>query len=215
MHADADLKKDLKAKLQRLVEEERVQSRLRDEHPSVALSLPLQAGEVLRNVQAEFHPVAAGEGDGTPGAHEGDDHAQLLSLGTRGHPSKCRPVCRFFRRSRGGCRDGAACKYCHACALQEPERRYIGVALHGTPFSAGPVPPGAMQRSTAESSEFPSMGSFGHPLSCAPPCKYNSKSKGCKDGSLCDHCHLCRWKRHGPPGGGYTSLDARSTSKEV
>lgn len=34
-----------------------------------------------------------------------------------------------------------------------------------------------------------------------PACKYNSKSKGCKDGALCDHCHLCRWKRH-PSGSG-------------
>ena len=43
-----------------------------------------------------------------------------------------------------------------------------------------------------------------------PPCKYNSKPKGCKDGLLCDHCHLCRWKRHttgaGPVPGGRRSL---------
>ncbi|OLQ00808.1 hypothetical protein AK812_SmicGene16495 [Symbiodinium microadriaticum] len=41
-----------------------------------------------------------------------------------------------------------------------------------------------------------SIGSQGHPFSCAAPCKYYAKAKGCKDGANCDHCHLCRWKKH-------------------
>jgi hypothetical protein len=44
-----------------------------------------------------------------------------------------------------------------------------------------------------------SQGSIGHPLFCAPPCKYEykarQKGRGCKDGSACDHCHLCDWKQ--------------------
>lgn len=40
-----------------------------------------------------------------------------------------------------------------------------------------------------------SVGSAGHPDSCGPACKYASKPKGCKDGRLCGHCHLCRWMR--------------------
>jgi hypothetical protein len=40
----------------------------------------------------------------------------------------------------------------------------------------------------------PSVGSIGHPHTCADACKYTSKKKGCKDGSMCDHCHLCIWK---------------------
>jgi len=40
---------------------------------------------------------------------------------------------------------------------------------------------------------WPSCGSAGHPTSCGPPCKYNTKPKGCKDGPSCNHCHLCRW----------------------
>mmetsp|Transcript_10712 Transcript_10712/g.25947 ORF Transcript_10712/g.25947 Transcript_10712/m.25947 type:complete len:262 (-) Transcript_10712:30-815(-) len=41
-----------------------------------------------------------------------------------------------------------------------------------------------------------SIGSRGHPFNCAAPCKYYAKAKGCKDGANCDHCHLCRWKKH-------------------
>eukprot|EP00931_Biecheleriopsis_adriatica_P119344 TRINITY_DN94581_c0_g1_i1.p1 TRINITY_DN94581_c0_g1~~TRINITY_DN94581_c0_g1_i1.p1 ORF type:complete len:216 (-),score=30.37 TRINITY_DN94581_c0_g1_i1:166-813(-) len=41
-----------------------------------------------------------------------------------------------------------------------------------------------------------SVGSEGHPVSCADPCKFVGKARGCKDGVLCSHCHLCRWNRH-------------------
>eukprot|EP00930_Biecheleria_cincta_P087414 TRINITY_DN76648_c0_g1_i1.p1 TRINITY_DN76648_c0_g1~~TRINITY_DN76648_c0_g1_i1.p1 ORF type:complete len:432 (-),score=80.68 TRINITY_DN76648_c0_g1_i1:232-1527(-) len=41
-----------------------------------------------------------------------------------------------------------------------------------------------------------SLGSVGHPHTCAPACKYAMRSKGCKDGPLCSHCHFCRWLRH-------------------
>jgi len=37
----------------------------------------------------------------------------------------------------------------------------------------------------------PSWGSLGHPWSCGRRCKYAAKARGCKDGALCDHCHLC------------------------
>ncbi|CAE7252411.1 unnamed protein product [Symbiodinium natans] len=40
------------------------------------------------------------------------------------------------------------------------------------------------------------LGSLGHPFSCGPACKYVLKPRGCKDGGMCDHCHLCRWIRH-------------------
>jgi hypothetical protein len=39
-----------------------------------------------------------------------------------------------------------------------------------------------------------SVGSAGHPSSCGPACKYHSKSRGCKDGANCSHCHLCFWR---------------------
>lgn len=40
----------------------------------------------------------------------------------------------------------------------------------------------------------PSVGSVGHPTSCGLPCKYAKKARGCKDGSLCERCHICPWK---------------------
>mmetsp|Transcript_98196 Transcript_98196/g.247818 ORF Transcript_98196/g.247818 Transcript_98196/m.247818 type:complete len:266 (+) Transcript_98196:63-860(+) len=43
--------------------------------------------------------------------------------------------------------------------------------------------------------ECPSKGSIGHPFTCANFCKYARKSRGCKDGAACDHCHLCTQKR--------------------
>mmetsp|Transcript_21968 Transcript_21968/g.51526 ORF Transcript_21968/g.51526 Transcript_21968/m.51526 type:complete len:244 (+) Transcript_21968:84-815(+) len=45
-----------------------------------------------------------------------------------------------------------------------------------------------------------SRGSVGHPYTCSAPCKYVRKSRGCKDGDLCSHCHLCPWKNVKAPG---------------
>eukprot|EP00931_Biecheleriopsis_adriatica_P082254 TRINITY_DN5567_c0_g1_i1.p2 TRINITY_DN5567_c0_g1~~TRINITY_DN5567_c0_g1_i1.p2 ORF type:complete len:224 (-),score=39.46 TRINITY_DN5567_c0_g1_i1:203-874(-) len=50
---------------------------------------------------------------------------------------------------------------------------------------------------STEVTDSPSVGSAGHPFTCGAPCKYHSRSKGCKDGARCDHCHLCPYKR--PP----------------
>lgn len=46
-----------------------------------------------------------------------------------------------------------------------------------------------------------SHGSVGHPNTCAAPCKYFGKRRGCMDGLACSHCHLCVWRpqrRHRP-----------------
>jgi len=44
---------------------------------------------------------------------------------------------------------------------------------------------------------WPSIGSVGHPHTCAGlGCKYSGKARGCKDGNLCTRCHLCRWSRY-------------------
>ena len=40
-----------------------------------------------------------------------------------------------------------------------------------------------------------SAGSAGHPICCAQPCKFVSTPRGCKDGTQCAHCHLCKWYR--------------------
>ncbi|CAK0831136.1 unnamed protein product [Prorocentrum cordatum] len=53
-------------------------------------------------------------------------------------------------------------------------------------------PPGAVGGGAAG---YPSVGSVGHPVACQWPCKYASKSRGCKVGPSCTRCHLCRWTR--------------------
>eukprot|EP00931_Biecheleriopsis_adriatica_P080379 TRINITY_DN53740_c0_g1_i1.p1 TRINITY_DN53740_c0_g1~~TRINITY_DN53740_c0_g1_i1.p1 ORF type:complete len:217 (-),score=16.39 TRINITY_DN53740_c0_g1_i1:158-808(-) len=42
-----------------------------------------------------------------------------------------------------------------------------------------------------------SVGSVGHPFRCRRGCKFINRPRGCKDGSLCSHCHLCRWTKKG------------------
>uniref|UniRef100_A0A7S4S731 C3H1-type domain-containing protein n=1 Tax=Alexandrium monilatum TaxID=311494 RepID=A0A7S4S731_9DINO len=46
----------------------------------------------------------------------------------------------------------------------------------------------------------PTVGSIGHPFSCGQGCKFAKKPRGCKDGGLCDRCHLCVWRRQKKPG---------------
>ncbi|CAE7267053.1 unnamed protein product [Symbiodinium sp. CCMP2592] len=217
---DADsLKRDLQAKLQRLVQEERIAQHRANVDDQPATLRPLEVGEVLHDDMPNVLPKWMREGlrprvaatMAAPGALEEQDN---FSLGTRGHPNKCKPACRFHRR-RGGCREGASCKFCHECIFSDSDPNYLGVPLHSLgPASSTPVPPGAMQRPSSEG-DYPSIGSIGHPFSCGAPCKYNSKPKGCKDGLLCDHCHLCRWKRHttgaGPVPGGRPNLEKEET----
>ncbi|CAE7250857.1 unnamed protein product, partial [Symbiodinium necroappetens] len=182
---DADsLKRDLQAKLQRLVQEERVAQHRANVDDQPATLRPLEVGEVLHDDMPNVLPKWMREGlrprvaMAAPGALEDNDN---FSLGTRGHPNKCKPACRFHRR-RGGCREGASCKFCHECVFSDSDPNYLGVPLHSLGSASSvctPVPPGAMQRPSSEG-DYPSIGSIGHPFSCGPPCKYNSKPKGCK-----------------------------------
>lgn len=114
----------------------------------------------------------------------------ISSTGSLGHPDCCQKPCKYLWKKRG-CRDGALCSHCHLCPRK-------GTKVMNPPWqerantqtlpSKGNV---AQPRSVTEVS----VGSLGHPLSCAHPCKYNCKKSGCKDGRLCDRCHLCRWDR--------------------
>lgn len=62
------------------------------------------------------------------------------------------------------------------------------------PFVPPPAAPPASNQNYPWTS---SVGSTGHPKCCGPACKYAMKPRGCKDGRLCSHCHLCRWMRYG------------------
>mmetsp|Transcript_87878 Transcript_87878/g.204531 ORF Transcript_87878/g.204531 Transcript_87878/m.204531 type:complete len:282 (-) Transcript_87878:122-967(-) len=79
----------------------------------------------------------------------------------------------FFKKTlciwneKGKCRAGAQCRFAH------------GQAELRTPTTTDGLP---------------SVGSQGHPERCAPPCKYHSRKKGCKDGPSCSRCHRCPWR---------------------
>lgn len=45
-----------------------------------------------------------------------------------------------------------------------------------------------------------SVGSIGHPHNCAPACRYVKRYSGCREGVLCQCCHLCFWQRRGLKG---------------
>lgn len=58
------------------------------------------------------------------------------------------------------------------------------------PTAPPPPPP-------CDSSCITSVGSVGHPYSCAVACKFAGKaSRPCKDGAACARCHHCVWHRH-------------------
>lgn len=40
-----------------------------------------------------------------------------------------------------------------------------------------------------------SVGSIGHPHSCAKACRYIKRQGGCNQGANCQDCHLCFWQR--------------------
>mmetsp|Transcript_5418 Transcript_5418/g.13135 ORF Transcript_5418/g.13135 Transcript_5418/m.13135 type:complete len:452 (+) Transcript_5418:179-1534(+) len=42
-----------------------------------------------------------------------------------------------------------------------------------------------------------SIGTVGHPHSCAEPCRYIRRKGGCRDGEACSLCHYCQWRRRG------------------
>jgi hypothetical protein len=56
------------------------------------------------------------------------------------------------------------------------------------------VPAGGVGKAPADAHAL-SIGSVGHPHSCAPPCKYSRGGRVCKDGSACIRCHHCPWTR--------------------
>lgn len=148
----------------------------------------LPAGEGLEQlkIQEPVHPV---------------ETAQPFSVGSAGHPYTCSAACKYVWRKQG-CRDGADCPNCHYCKWQRrPKEESESPTLEGLDSMLVniPPPPGLtpMQPMEAKPQEnLSSLGSLGHPYSCGLACKYVGKAKGCKDGTLCPNCHLCRWSRY-------------------
>ncbi|CAE7546460.1 unnamed protein product [Symbiodinium natans] len=139
--------------------------------------------------------------------------AQPFSAGSVGHPYTCANACKYVWRKRG-CRDGANCPNCHYCKWQrkskdedEEEEDSVQTPTSSVTPALGNIrpPPGLEPPSTSPSTSgmqiqapglLSSVGSLGHPYSCAQACKYIGKAKGCKDGTNCPNCHLCRWSRN-------------------
>jgi hypothetical protein len=133
------------------------------------------------------------------------------SVGSIGHPHSCAPACKYVKR-KTGCRDGAACQQCHQCFWQRDKQVLKKVkpppGLEALSEAAEPMTidismspsfaPQVLQESgyiiTPENA--PSVGTIGHPYTCARGCKYFAKPRQCKDGYDCPRCHLCTWSRY-------------------
>jgi len=123
-----------------------------------------------------------------------------LSLGSIGHPHSCAAACRYVKR-KGGCRDGTRCPNCHLCFWrrdQEKAKEQEVPAPPATASSNSEASKGAAVLSSAASSSVStliSVGTQGHPYSCAAPCRYVRRKMGCRNGAACPNCHACLWTR--------------------
>ncbi|CAJ1424834.1 unnamed protein product, partial [Effrenium voratum] len=161
-----------------------------------------------------FWTKARGEEKAPNPSHMGPE-VLPLSEGSQGHPNRCAGACKYVRR-KGGCRDGAACPKCHFCqwrrdGLKNPPEQNGTQAFsvhapgllpsfgsedceeeHGTHASPLPLPLKLLSESQcAESLEMlPSIGSLGHPFTCAAPCRDHGDNN-CQEGLQCTSCHRC------------------------
>jgi hypothetical protein len=169
---------------------------LDSEVPQASFARQWQVGNQLREAVDIIDVTRAGSVDlamlvpAPPQPLTGVDAIRPVpSLGSRGHPTSCEKGCKYAWKKKG-CRDGVNCERCHLC---RPNKGATGAQQQASNSSSQTK---GQQRSEVDLKSCPvSVGSIGHPHSCAPACKYNGKKAGCKDGQLCDRCHLCRWTR--------------------
>eukprot|EP00930_Biecheleria_cincta_P070814 TRINITY_DN58416_c0_g1_i1.p1 TRINITY_DN58416_c0_g1~~TRINITY_DN58416_c0_g1_i1.p1 ORF type:complete len:516 (+),score=52.57 TRINITY_DN58416_c0_g1_i1:63-1610(+) len=120
---------------------------------------------------------------------------QVASLGTLGHPLSCAPPCKYVKR-QGGCREGVNCTQCHECfwTRQPNPRSPQNLASTCADMSREASKP-EISETQPTSSLIISVGTQGHPYSCAPACKYLKRKNGCTQGLACTQCHACTWHR--------------------
>jgi len=133
-----------------------------------------------------------------PGAAAPDLPAMHLSLGSIGHPHSCAQACRYVKR-KGGCREGAKCPHCHLCFWRRDrelnqEREPVPPELVSTFECAGQAASAAGSSSEGVATLI-SVGTQGHPHSCAPACRYVRRKTGCRNAAACPNCHACLWTR--------------------
>lgn len=131
----------------------------------------------------------------------------IIPQGSLDHSYHCGCNCKYACRE-GSCTNDQACLNCdqcswlHDCWTAVPDLVTSFSALDALTFG---VPMPQLWNASTEpwvSYPWPSIGSVGHPHSCAGlGCKYSNKARGCKDGQLCTRCHLCHWSRYDKPVG--------------
>ncbi|CAE8615730.1 unnamed protein product [Polarella glacialis] len=136
---------------------------------------------VLCGQAVEPEPAWARIRTPSPGEDRSSSHRLMLPA-TQSAPEMCTP---FFQLS---------CLPCASPAWAEHDGNHV-LDDHETPTYNGPGS-GCCSGSDKGETCLASMGSLGHPYTCAEACKYFLKARGCKDGAACDRCHLCEWKRY-------------------
>jgi len=88
----------------------------------------------------------------------------------------------------------------------------VQVSTLPPPPAHHPVPcPSKKQALVADVKKTISLGTVGHPVSCAGACKYVKRKGGCRDGANCLKCHECFWSRDATQVG---AEDATENSKK-
>jgi len=119
-----------------------------------------------------------------------------LSIGSVGHPHKCAGSCKYVKR-KGGCRDGAQCTSCHLCFWR---RDSCNAGEEGTKqLREGALASATRAAKNDIATSSLSIGTRGHPHSCAGACRYIRRKTGCRDGAACPNCHACIWRRTAAP----------------
>lgn len=95
--------------------------------------------------------------------------------------------------------------YCASPAAPRPKPSAAAAPVSGTPEA---------DQSYEGLTYTVSAGSMGHPVLCAKACKFAWKPRGCKDGPLCNRCHLCGWRRScDAPAGGSSEAGGRAQAR--
>jgi hypothetical protein len=119
--------------------------------------------------------------------HLSPNQAQSSTGGTTTptHPGASEPLHSLLQRISTQTKDVALQKAISEFQLNSDQALHTSTALIDNKRSRNDQP--------LQEEGILSPGTHGHPYNCAKACKFVSKSRGCKAGDSCDHCHLCVW----------------------
>jgi len=171
--------------------------------PSSRLSLTRDYSAGIRNAEAQPIPRreslsgAAANAQAQPPQGLGNDSCPV-SMGSVGHPYDCAGSCRYIKR-KGGCRDGPRCQMCHLCFWRRDDasNRMEQDNEKAADADAGSVTTTCTSASGNDKlAALISIGTQGHPHTCAGACRYVRRKTGCRNGAACPNCHACLWRRN-------------------